>query len=181
MKTKSSAKINTGKIKPKTFVSIHRHQNLCVLNGAFLKESKNWVLIQNIEDFRIDGYSLIHKMLIQKVRHSSGDKFYQSILIKEGIAKKIKDLPKLEIEDIGQSLLYLQKRKSPVIIECDLLGTWPFSIGFVKAVRENDFDLWYFDPEGKPEKKPRKIKFAHIERIGIKERYSEIFGKYVKK
>lgn len=181
MKTKNRTNINNRKIKPKTFVSVQRHQNLCVLNGAFLKESKNWILIQNIEDFRIDGYSLIHKMLVQKVRQSSGDKYYQSILIKEGIAKRIKDLPKFEIEEIGQSLLYLQRQESPIIIECDLLGTWPFSIGFVKAVRENDFDLWYFDSQGKSEKKPRKIKFAHIERIGIKERYSEIFGKYVKK
>src|SRR4051794_32801761 len=88
MKTKNRTKINTGKIKPKTFVSVQRLQNLCVLNGAFLKESKNWILIQNIEDFRIDGYSLIHKMLIKKIRQSSGNKYYQTILSKEGIAKR---------------------------------------------------------------------------------------------
>jgi hypothetical protein len=62
-----------------------------------------------------------------------------------------------------------------------VLGAWPFSIGFIEEVRDNEFDLRYFDSEGKREKKPRKIKFAHIERIGIKERYSEIFGKYLKK
>lgn len=181
MKSNNRTKINPVKIKPKSFVSVQRRQDLCALNGAFLRESRNWILIQNIEDFRIDGYSLIHKMLVQKVRQSSGDKYYQSILIKEGIAKRIKELPRLEIEEIGQSLLYFHKQESPVIIECDLIGTWPFSIGFIEAVRENDFDLRHFDPEGKSEKKPRKIKFAHIERIGFKERYCEIFGKYLKK
>lgn len=181
METKIRSKNNPEKIKPKTFVSIQRYRDLAVLNGAILKESKNWVLIQNIEDFRIDGYSIIHKIQIKKIRQNSGDRFYQSILIKEGIAKKIKDLPGIDIEDVCQVLLYLKSWKSPVIIECELLGTWPFSIGFIEEIRENDFDLRYFDIEGKSDKKPRKIKFAHIDRIGIKERYGEIFGKYLKK
>ena len=73
------------KIKDNSFVTIERYRNLEPLHGAVLRESSKWVLLQNIEDFRIDGYSLVHKILIKKIRQNSGDKFYQRVLDKEGI------------------------------------------------------------------------------------------------
>jgi hypothetical protein len=164
----------------KPIVKVERKGRLPAITGAFVQSLDAWVIIQNIDDFEIDGYSILPDACVKRLRYGKGEVFHESLCKGIGLLSRIKPLTKKHLDDIDP-ILERSKKGTPIIIECESKGTWPFSIGYF--VKRDKSRIWldYFDSLGDFEKKPRVIKVADITRIGVDERYAKVYGSYLGK
>jgi hypothetical protein len=74
-------------IKRKDFVKIYRTgtEGTANISGFILQMSKDFLLIQNEEEFRLNGYSIIRKDRFDSIRLSKTEIYQRKVLDKEGI------------------------------------------------------------------------------------------------
>lgn len=167
-------------LKAKTPVTIiRRKMGMSNIHGYLLDGSREWLLVQNIYDFHLNGYSIIRRKDIKKLRYDDRDKCFESILKKEGVTKKVINKYKIRLDDIKTILECLKKIKLHFIIECEERKDDIFVIGKIAEIK-NDFLIFNdYDACGKWRKEHSIITYSKITIIRFDEEYINIFSKYV--
>jgi len=155
-------------------------KNKEISTGYIIKHSKNFLLLQDIENFNTKGFDIIQISKITEIRYNNYDAFYDKIFELEGEKKNLgfeKEIELLNWETIFKSL---QNIFSAIIIECESPKHDSFTIGPIVKVTSKSVFIRYFNPEGILEKVLTKIKFKHITKITLGDRYTELFSKYLR-
>ena len=149
--------------------------------GFILEVSNQFLLIQNENDFTLDGYSIIKKNHFHSVRCNKLEKTTKRILKSEGITKADYGINKVIGLDNWKSVFEdLKRNDCHVIVECEDLKEPLFLIGEIVKISKKSVNILYYDAEGVFDSKPTKVRFKDITLVKFDDRYSTIFRKYLK-
>ena len=151
--------------------------------GFIFEQNKHFVLMNDMRDFDYDGFVVLKKSDISKIRHTKNEKFYLHILKKEKIKKKIFKLKKklsFKLSSLHNMMFQLKQLKIPIICE-HLYGKKDlFQIGTIQKVSKKKSKMRYFNARGEFDYKLLVINHNTLTTIKIDSPYTNIFYKYSK-
>ena len=151
------------------------------ISGFILDRSNDFLLIQNIEEFDLNGYYIIRKKNIDSILSSKTEKKIRQILDSENLLEKGFGLnKKIKLTSMKSIFTDLKKHDYFAIVECENIKEPTFNIGEIAKVSKKSVGIRYFSPEAIIEKQPTKIKFKEITLVKFDDRYTNIYRKYLK-
>ena len=171
-------------IKRKDFIKIYRtgKEGEANISGFILQMSKDFLLLQNEEEFYLNGYSIILKEKFDSIRLSKIEIYQRKVLAKEGIIKSKYGLKnKINLKSWETIFKDLKEKDYFAIVECEDLKEPSFTIGEIAKIGKKSVGIRYFSASGIIEKKPTKIKYKEITLVKFNDRYTNMYRKYLKK
>jgi len=143
--------------------------------GKIIEASKIWLLVENIEDFRIDGYCFYVWEVIANIWYRQQEKFTEKI--KKRKAQYQDDtIDKIWIEDF--SSFFYSIRHTLMMIETK---RWKNIFCKIVNINEKDILVKNFDSYGKREKKEERVQYKNIFCVEFSNDYLMTFKKYMEK
>lgn len=170
-------------IDNKSFIKIFRtifdkEENI---SGFLIGMSNNFLFMQLDIDFALDGFAIIKKNDINKIRHSSYERTQRKIFKAEGLLEHAygfnKSLPLKNWEVIFKTL---KDYDFHVIIENINNDNLDFWIGQIIKVTDKTVTIHNYDPNGQLDEKPKSIKYSTIYNLKFGDNYSTTFRKYLR-
>ncbi|WP_431109709.1 hypothetical protein [Winogradskyella poriferorum] len=153
-----------------------------IMTGYILDYSSNFILLQETDEFLINGYRIIPINLIKDIRFNNNDKYLFKIHKEEGLTERI-ELPnyKINLSNWIEIFKSLKKNVNCIISECEAFEQDYFCIGEIKRVNKKSVSIQYFDAKGLLDEVYTKHYFEEITRVTFEDRYSQTFSKYTRK
>ncbi|HEY9262958.1 hypothetical protein [Chitinophaga sp.] len=172
-------------IDKRDLVTIYRFfkDNKSILNGFILKKSADYLLLQQIDQFLPNGYVVILRNTIDRIRCNKYDKAQRKILKAEGIVER-DDAIEDHIDMSNWLAIFnaLRKLDFHVIAECERLpepAIAIYTIGPIRRISKNQVSVQCYDPAGKLADVNTPIRFEDLTTVTFGDRYSAIFRKYL--
>ena len=86
-------------------------------NGYIVDYSENFILLQETDDFEIEGYVIFPVSTISKNLFSNNDKYFHKIMHSEGIVDRIENKYKIDLTNWATILKSIKKLSFNIIIE----------------------------------------------------------------
>lgn len=169
-------------ISKKRIVRINRvfRKTKANIQSYILQKSSSFILLQNEEEFSLNGFSIIRKDQFNSIRYNQYDKTTEKILKKKGIRNQYYGLNfNINLTNWESIFLKLQKEIKYIIIECENKSPSEFYIGRIEKVKKKSLHLRYFSATGLLDKKTTLIKFKKITLVKFGDRYSQIFSQFL--
>lgn len=165
----------------KRYVQLTRKKGLFeeVSCGFIIGNSKDFILFQETDDFRILGYQILPIDTIIHVRYNKNDKTLQRIIKEEGLLVDVKVKYKIDLTNWSSIANDVKKTKLTVISECEHPKLNYFCIGQIKRINKKSISIRYFNAQGILNKENTKHKFENITKLSFDERYANVFSKYL--
>lgn len=151
-----------------------------ISSGFILDLSKNFIILQETDDFRILGYQIIPIITIKHVRYNKTDKTYERILKEEGLMNQVKLKYKINLNDWKSLSEDVKKTGLTVISECEHPDQDYFCIGEIKRINKKSLSIRYFNAQGILDKENTIHQFEDITKLSFDDHYANVFSKYVK-
>lgn len=150
------------------------------LNAIPLAIGQNLVLLQDLYDFSLDGYTIIRIKDITSIIVTKSQLFSQFILKEEGILNQIIKPSISNFDNWRNVLTELSVLDNNIIVESENLETSKFFIGKIECIDKASLFLLHFNGAGEWDKEPTEILFKDITSINFNSRYIKVISKYVK-
>lgn len=151
------------------------------LEGVLIDFNPKFILIQELNQFDLDGFALFSRDDFDSIRYNKFDKAITKILKGEGVYKAQYGIPyKIYLKNWKTIFESLKQQDIHAIVECDRMKTPSFTIGPVVKVSKKSVWILYYNATGKLDKKPTKIPFKDITTLRFGDRYSTTFRKYLR-
>jgi len=151
-----------------------------ITTGFILSKSKDFILLQETDEFRILGYQIIPIKTIKYVRYNKNDKTYERILKEEGLLDDVKLKYEIDLTDWNTIYESVKETGLTVISECEHPNKSYFCVGELKSINKKSISIKYFNAQGIFDEKNTKHKFKDITKLSFDDRYANIFSKYTK-
>lgn len=148
-----------------------------ITRGYIVGVSKDFVLLQESDDFKLYGYVIIPRYSIIHFRYNKFDKKYQQILEAEKV--KLKFNYTIDLKSWKSICKDLKKTKLTVISECEHPKLDYFCIGKIKKVNKKSLSIRYFDAAGILDKDNTEHKYKEISKLRFDDHYANVFSKYL--
>jgi len=149
--------------------------------GYVVAASSNFIVLQETEDFALQGFCVFPMEDITTIKRNKFDKYYGQIIEWEGLQKNIGLRTNIELKNWKSVFTSLQKQKSNVIVECEHPEVDTFTIGEIEKVTDKHVYINYFDAAGYVDAEPTKLRFDDITKVVFDDQYIDIFSKYLRK
>jgi len=146
------------------------------IDCLILNESADWVLVNNLFDYSIDGYALIKKKVIKKSIHSEREKFVEKVLLANN---KINYLFKIPIQFIVNEL-FTYFIKTETILQISFRDESYVYIGKITKLLSHSFYFQTIDTKGVWDKTRILIRFNSIYKIDFDTNYINSLTTYMK-
>jgi hypothetical protein len=147
-----------------------------------LKASANFILVQLVGEFELNGYAILGVDQYDFLRHNKFDKTIKKILEAERIMPAQYGIKKQINLDSWQTIFTdLKKHYHHVIVECENLKSPTFTIGPIVEIKNKSVSVNYYNAAGVPDKKNTRVRYKNISLVTFGDRYTTIFKKYLKK
>ncbi len=166
----------------KSLVTILRDiDGIAPLDGFVLKASSQWVLMQYVDDFRLDGYCLFRTEDIDTIQHGKFERFREGVLTGEDLVAQVgRDCPKLNLKTLTTALNGL-KQDGKLLT---LLGEWPevdfLAIGRLQSVGNDSAKLHVLSALGVWEKQLQEVALAAISLVTFDDHYVTTLAKHAR-
>lgn len=174
-------------ISSKSFVKVHLEddegQSIEYVQGIILSQTSDLILMSDTFDFHYDGFTVIRKRDISKFDVSDKERFFKTILDKEGLTTEVIKRYKqvgVRLSDMSDVLEQLRKKGLPTIIECKYGKSDIFQIGPILEVTKKRVRLDHFSATGVFDAKPVISKLKDITLIQFDSPYANTMFKYAK-
>lgn len=151
------------------------------ISGFIVAYSKEFLIIQESDDFNILGYVIFPISTIEKIRRNNSDKYYHKILQGENLLKKVNLKHKINLNNWETLFKSIKKTDLNVIIENEDIDDKTFDIGPIIKVNKSSVYIHYFDSKGFLCDEETQIKWNQITLVRFDDRYINIFSKYLRK
>ena len=152
-----------------------------ISTGFILGKSKDFILIQESDEFRILGYQIFPIVTIKHVRYNKNDKTYERILKEEGLLVRVELKHKIDLTDWKSICTDIKKTGLTIISECEHPKIKSFCIGDLKRINKKSISIQYFNPQGIYDKENTTNEFKNITKLSFDDHYANVFSKYVLK
>ena len=170
-------------IDNKMIINVERNFNgdVDTIMGFPLRISDNLLLINVINDFHDEGYSLVRTKDISDIYSKESDKFYEKICKLENVGcgevKVINDISNMPI-----SLEQLKNYDGLLSVQCEgQIEKCTFYLGKIIELTSDSILFRALDMFGKWDKDPDNIPIDEITQMTFGDNYSKMFFKYVEK
>lgn len=151
-----------------------------ISSGYIVDYSKDFVILQETDNFQILGFNILPIKDFSKVRYNKYDKYYDKIMTLENEKEKIGLKTKINLSDWSSIFKTLKKNGINVIAECENPKIGSFTIGEITKVTNKSVSIRYFDATGFLNENPTKLRFKNITKVTFNDRYIDIFSKYLR-
>jgi len=151
-----------------------------ISRGYIVDFSKDFVVIQECDDFRLLGFNILPIKDFKSIRFNNNDKYYDKIMSLENEKENIGIKTKVDLSDWKNIFKSLRKNKKNVIIECENPEIGTFTIGPIKRITDKNVFIQHFNASGFFDEKLTKIGFENITKIIFDDRYIDVFSKYTR-
>ncbi|MCR6639704.1 MAG: hypothetical protein NVV82_12165 [Sporocytophaga sp.] len=149
-------------------------------HGYVVDFSKSFVLLQDTDDFQLDGYSIFPVSSIAEIQNSATDKHYDKIMHLEGLTDEVCHKHKIDLTSWISIFKSLRALKLNVIIENEDPSDTTFDIGPITKVTKTAVYVRYFDSKGYLDNESTKIPFDLFTIVRFDERYVNTMSKYLR-
>ena len=151
------------------------------ISGFILSMSKDFLLIQVDYEFSFNGYAIVRKDQLDRIRCNKYDKTRKKIFKAEGLLKNGYGIDKnISLKTWQEIFSDLKKFDYHVIIECEDREEPTFDIGPIKKALKGSVSIQHYDATGQLENKLTPLKYSDITKVQFGDNYSMTFRKYVK-
>lgn len=157
------------------------------LTGFILAQSQELLLIRPDLDFLLDGFTIVRKKDVKRLRHSNSERTIKKIMKAEGFMDNILEFQKpLSLVSWTEIFKTLKKYDFHVIVETveatakNKEGVLHFWIGPIRKVMSEAVSIHNYNNNGLLDAGPTTIKFEEIHTLKFDDRYSTIFRKYLR-
>lgn len=150
------------------------------LNVIPLAVGQNLVLLQELYDFDLDGYTIIRIKDITSIVMTKSQQFSQHILKEEGILDQIRKSSINSLDNWINVLNELSIQNKNIIVECEDMESSKFFIGKIIAIDKKYFYLLYFNGAGEWDKEPTEILLKDITSLSFDSKYINVISKYLR-
>ncbi len=148
--------------------------------GYVVDFSKTFILLQEVNDFDVDGYSIFPLKTISNLQFNNNDKYYDKIMHSEGLTDKVVCKHKIDLKNWTSIFKSIRLLGLNVIVENEDPSDESFDIGSITKVTKASVYIRYFDAQGYLDKEPTKISFDLITIVRFEDRYTNTFSKYLR-
>ncbi len=149
-------------------------------NGYIVDNSEDFVLMQEVEDFRVLGYLAFPISTIAQIRHNDNDKYYDKIMRWEKKVEEVSKKYKIDLTDWTSIFKTIKKAGFNVIIENENPDDESFDIGPIIKIIKTAVYIQYFNAKGYLDSEPTKITFDKITITKFDDHYINVFSKYLR-
>lgn len=150
-------------------------------SGYIVKHSEEFLILQESHDFRALGFLIVPINQIKKIRCNSSDKFYDKLMTLEKEKENIKLFHEIDLSNWRSLFKSIKKIKLTIIVECENPEIDLFAIGPIKKIAEKSIDIDFISPTGFVGGFSTSIDYTNITLVKFEDRYSNIFGKYMRR
>lgn len=140
--------------------------------------SDQLLLIHYLYDFFMDGYKVLCRSDITKIRRGEIEEFHDQIMYKEGISNLLRT-PNVSISSWNDffSAMVNENRLIDISLE-KVQNEKSFFVGKVRSAKKNFLELQEIDVLGNYEREITKLFYKDITLVSFGNRYSELLDKY---
>ena len=148
--------------------------------GYIVDYSDRFILIQETDDFNIDGFSIISIDTIIDIPYSNKDKYYDKIMNCEGLVDKVQKKHTIDLTSWSSVFKTIRKYGFNVIVENENPDDESFDIGPITRISDSSVHIRYFDAQGFLNEKATKISWDLITIVRFDTHYINTFSKYLR-
>jgi len=148
--------------------------------GYIVDYSNNFVLLQETDDFEVDGYVVIPIQSISEIIYNTNDKYYDKIMNLEGIITAIEKKHLIDLTSWEAIFKSIKKLDFNVIVENEDPEDATFDIGPIIKITKSAVYVRYFNAKGILNKEATKINWRLITIVKFDNRYTNTFSKYLR-
>ncbi len=148
--------------------------------GFVLAFTRDFVLLQDLADFYLDGYSIIRRRDISKVKCGKHEQYFEKIIKGEGLWDKVGIQETISLKNWPSVFRSLKNIGRNILVEGEDPDIDKFIIGRIIRINKKHVKMRYFDSAGKWEKGFRFAPYEEISRVSFETEYIKIFSKYLR-
>ena len=149
-------------------------------NGFIVDYSDNFVLLQETDDFEVDGYVAFPTEAISEILYSNNDKYFDKIMHLEGIVDKIENKHQIDLTSWATILNSIKKLGFNVIVKNEDPEDKTFDIGPITKLTKLSVYVRYFNAKGILDKEATKINWNLITIVKFDTNYINIFSRHLR-
>ncbi|MBK9985274.1 MAG: hypothetical protein IPP15_23525 [Saprospiraceae bacterium] len=148
--------------------------------GYIVDFSKDFILLQETDDFDLNGYSIFPIKSIAEIQFNNKDKYYDKIMHLEGLVDKISYKHQVDLTSWTTIFKSIKLLGLNVVIKNEDPKDETFDIGPITKVTKTAVYIRYFDSQGFLDIEPTKISYKLITIVKFDEHYTNTMSKYLR-
>lgn len=154
-------------------------QNTDPIHGFLLSMSHRLLLLHNLDDFHLDGYSIIRRGDISDIRYSKFERYLEKMLKAEGVCQQVGLQDQIRLDDWPSVFRSLKHIGHNVIVESEDPDIDEFAIGKIVRISKKSLTMYDFDATGRWYKESWHAPYKDITKVKFDSEYIQIFSKYL--
>ena len=151
------------------------------IEGFLIGWSKNYFLIQRLEEFHIDGFILLRRSDVDRLRPIATVHMWNKILREEGVTATVSNpCFKLKLAGLPTILRDIRASKQIIIVDCDYSEKSYLYIGKPDKIGTSSVSFRWFGVDGIWQSKCVSIPYVDISSIRFESEYISVYEKYVR-
>lgn len=180
MKILDSIKLHCNSRKYTTIIRQVAEDHTESSSGYIVDYSKDFIILQEVNDFRMLGYLVLPVAQIAEVRYNKVDKYFDKIMVWEKEADKVSLPYDIDLTNWNTIFQSIKGYELTVIVECEDPSIGTFTIGPIVRITKKKVHISYFDAQGYIDEDPVRVEYADISKVQFDDRYANVFGKYTR-
>lgn len=148
------------------------------IQGFILASSDEFVVLQYVYDFKLDGLMVLSKSEITEIRSTATDKFQRKLLAKEGLLKTVPFETAFDLGGWRSIIKQFAKAYSLIILECERGDEPKFIIGRVVKTTSVAAYVRYFTGTGRWLDEPVRVEYDDITSCQVGTTYLKFYERY---
>ncbi|MES2826679.1 MAG: hypothetical protein V4687_00925 [Bacteroidota bacterium] len=148
--------------------------------GYIVDYTKEFLVLQETDDFLLQGFKIIPLNTVTKIRYNKIDKCYDKIMRSEKVSDEINYTHKVDLTNWSTIFTTIKELGFNVIIKNEHPEEGTFDIGPIIKITAKSVRIRYFNAEGYLSPYTTKFKWKHISVVTFDDRYINVFSKYLK-
>lgn len=149
--------------------------------GYIVDSSSDFIVMQEVVDFKMDGYLVFSASTIAHIRYNNNDKYYDKIMRWEKQTDHVMNKHAIDLTNWSTIFKTIKKAGVNVIIQNEDPADYSFDIGPITKITQTAVYIQYFDPKGYLDNEPSKLRFSLITLVQFDDPYANVFSKYLRK
>lgn len=148
--------------------------------GYIVQYSKDFLVMQELEDFNVGGYFIFKIDSISDIRFNRNDKYYDKIIKWEKLNESIINKHDINLTDWQSIFKSIKKTGLNVIIENEDPDDNTFDIGPIIRINKSSVYIHYFNATGFLDNDLTQIKWNQITLVQFDDTYTNTFSKHIR-